>query len=319
MINQRHWNGLNKKTSTFGFGCWQIAGAHTINNKPHGWGTVDEGEALEILCCAIDNGITFFDTAQGYNFGKSEQLLGEAIRQTGKEVVVCTKIPLLDTEISRMKIENHFYERLEKSLENLKSSHIDILLIHNPPDETNWKAFDLDVLERLKQEGTIGTYGVSAKGIKGAINAIENKVGTTLEWVFNLFERRPIKELFPLVEANKMNFIARSPFSRGLLSSKFFDQDPSFNSDDFRITLSKEWVNWVVSELRTLKSKGIDSKEIMSVALNFIGNHQQVNAFIPGIRSIHQLNAYLKLKNSFNKEFDYNLLDGTPEFYPKWK
>ena len=303
MTHQRYWHGLNTKTNPFGFGCWQIAGVHTVNNKPHGWGTVNESDALDILCCAMENEITFFDTAQGYNFGKSEHLLGEAIRQTGKKVVVCTKIPLSDSEIVQMEIGNDFLQRLEKSLENLKSNRIDILLIHNPPDEIDWKLFNIDILNKLEKEGTIGTYGVSATGLNGAKNAIENKVGTTLEWVFNLFERRPISELFPLIESNKMNFIARSPFSRGLLNSKYYDQNPNFKSDDYRSTLPKEWVSWIVRELRSLKSIGIESKNIPSVALNFIRSYQQVNAVIPGIRSMEQLNDYLKIRNFMKEEF----------------
>ena len=315
---KRSWYGIDKTTSPFGFGCWQIAGAHSINNKPNGYGVIEHDQALEILCRAIENGIDFFDTAQGYNFGKSEQLLGEAITRIGREVVVCTKTPLTEDEIRDQGIGEALVSRVEKSLTNLKTSQIDILLLHNPPDDIDWTTFDYEVLDSLVKNGTIGTYGVSSKSITGAKNVVQQKMGTTVEWVFNLLERRPINDLFPLLEENNMNFIARSPLSRGLLNSKYLEQNPSFNSDDFRSTLPQVWIDWVVDELKSLSRRGIPADQVTAYAMHFFLNYRQVNAFVVGISSMEHLDAYLQIRDGSSESFDYELLNGVPECYPKW-
>lgn len=317
-MRNRSWYGIDKKTNPYGFGCWQIAGEHYHHNMPHGWGKISEVDAIEILCKAIENGIDFFDTAQGYNNGKSEKILGKAIIETKRNVVVCTKTPFTNEEISNNKIGIEFLKRVEKSLNNLKLSNIDILLIHNPPDNIKWKDFNYEILDNLVEQKIISTYGVSAKGLRGAKNVVESKVGTVLEWVFNILERRPIKELFPVMEQKKMNFIARSTLSRGLINPKYIKENPIFNNDDFRSTLSKDWIDWTINSLRTYHKNGIEESEIIRSAIEFCLHQVEVNSVVLGIKSKKQLEEYLKICNSNKKSFDLQLLKNLPEYYPKW-
>ena len=318
MTKRRSWHGLHKQSSPFGFGCWQISGAHDIDGKPHGWGNVDEGEAVEIIQFAMENGITFFDTAQGYNFGKSERILGRAIRDLHQEVVVCTKIPLSLSEISRSQITNEFIRKVEQSLDNLMCSTIDILLLHNPPDDIDWSTFDFHRIEELVESGTIGTFGVSAKGLDGAINAAKHRIGSTIEWAFNLFERRPVEHIFPLIRKNKMNFIARSPLSRGLINTRYVIDNPNFDENDFRSTLPNAWQNWVITQLRSLESRGIDADHIVEYAFNFIRSYSEVTALIPGIKTMNQLKSYISIKNRDARSFNYLKLKDLPKYYPEW-
>jgi aryl-alcohol dehydrogenase-like predicted oxidoreductase len=319
-MKERLWFGINKKTNPVGFGCWQISGVYTRDNKPNGWGAIDEKEALNILIYAIENGIDFFDTAQGYNNGNSERLLGKAIQHTGKDVVICTKIPLTDEEIANKRIGKNFCERVELSLKNLQDAPVDILLIHNPPDETDWKNFDYRILDALVEKGDIGTYGVSSRSLAGANKAIENNFGTTLEWVFNIFERRPAKVLFPLLEEKKMNFIARSPLSRGLISPKYINDSPVFNADDFRSTLPKEWIEWVVATLRAYQHKRVPVNDITRNAILYCVQHHAVNACIVGIKTKKQIEDLVNISQSIDRQdhFNFDLLNGIPDFFPKW-
>lgn len=317
-MKRRFWTGLNKESNVFGFGCWQIAGNHRQNGIPNGWGNIEKSQAIDLLCHAMENGINFYDTAQGYNFGQSESLLGAAIKQTKKDVIVCTKVALNEKEISQQKIGEDFKTRVYQSLENLNASSIDILLIHNPPDDLIWKEFDYNILDELIESKIIGTYGVSSKGISGAINAIENNVGTTLEWVFNIFERRPITHLFPFINANKLNFIARSPLSRGLINPMYVNTDPTFDSNDFRSTLQNEWISWVITSLRTYHNNGISEADLIKNALLFCSYFNEVNATIVGIKTKKQLEHYLNISKSDESIFDFDKLSNIPEFYPKW-
>lgn len=317
-MTKRFWYGINKETNPFGFGCWQIAGKHTYNNRPHGWGNISEAEAIELLCLAMESGIEFFDTAQGYNYGKSEQLLGKAIKITGKDIVLCTKIPLEEEEITTKKIGSEFENRVQLSLSNLGLNYIDILLIHNPPDDIDWKNFNYEILDHLVEKKIIGTYGVSSKGLQGAKNAIQNNVGNTLEWVFNILERRPIQELFPEIEEKKLNFIARSPLSRGLINPRYLKVFPKFDNEDFRINLPAEWMEWTSKSLSAFHLNGCNENEIIKNALFFCLQFKQVNSLILGIKTRQQLDDYLNISQSVHSGFDFNLLHNLPEFYPKW-
>lgn len=319
-MQDRLWHGINKKTKPIGFGCWQIAGIHSDNGKPNGWGEVSEKDAIGILVHAIENGINFFDTAQGYNAGNSERLLGKAMKLTSNDVVVCTKIALNEEEIKNRKIGAHFLEWFELSLSNLQSSHVDILLLHNPPDDIDWNSFDYQVLDLLITKGLIGTYGLSSRSILGAKNAIENNFGTTIEWVFNIFERRPAEALFSQMDEKKYNFIARSPLSRGLINPKYLTTFPAFDANDFRTTLPQEWLEWILSELRKFHKNDIPESEIIKNAILYCLHFQTVKSCIVGIKSKKQLDELLHIKDSLTNQenFNFDLLKGIPSFYPKW-
>lgn len=319
-MEERFWHGINKKTHPIGFGCWQIAGVHSENGKPNGWGKVLEKDALDILVRAMEMGFNFFDTAQGYNSGRSECLLGKAQKIVGSENVICTKIALTDEEVVKNKIGAAFLQRLELSLANLQTSHIDILLLHNPPDQMDWSNFDSQLLDSLVSKGTIGTYGISSRSISGAKNAIASNFGTTIEWVFNIFEQRPVDELFPLMSEKNLNFIARSPLSRGLISPKYLKEEPLFASDDFRSTLPADWIKWLVHELRKLHQKGVPENEIIQNAISYCIQFDAVKSSVVGIKSKKQLDELIQIKASIStaRKYDFDLLSDAPIFFPKW-
>lgn len=319
-MNKRYWYDLNRETNPIGFGCWQIAGAHSIGGKPNGWGKVDEKEALNLLETAINSGIDFFDTAQGYNNGKSEELLGKAIKKTNADVVVCTKIVLTEDEVKRQYLGSDFTKRVDESLKRLKKERLDILLIHNPPDNINWKEFSNATLEDLKKEGKIGTFGVSTRGLSAAQNVVEAKFGSVLEWVFNIFERRPVNDLFPLLEKNKFNFVARSPLSRGLINSKYLSAYPEFDEDDFRSTLPQDWIGWTVESLNRIHLNGIDKNSIVKYAIMYCLQFKEVTSAIIGVRNNKQLENILAINNLVENGgyLGDNFLDGISPCFPKW-
>ena len=319
-MQARYWHGLKKSTNPIGFGCWQIAGNHSIDGTPHGWGTVNENEAVNLLLDAINSGIDFFDTAQSYNNGKSEELLGTVIKQTKKEIVVCTKIALTEDEIKNKKLANDFFQRVEASLKRLNLNRIDILLIHNPPDDLEWKKFDYGKLNELQTQGKIGTFGVSSKSLNGAIKVVEANFGTVVEWVFNVFERRPTQELFPLIEKNKFNFIARSPLSRGLINPKYINQQVKFNSDDFRSTLQQDWINWTISSVKKFHHNGIAVDDLIKQSITYCIQHKTVTSVIIGIKTQKQLEDVLKINNSINDNafLEEKFLNDIEKCFPKW-
>ncbi|AWV96914.1 aldo/keto reductase [Arcticibacterium luteifluviistationis] len=321
MLKKRLWHDLNRETNPIGFGCWQIAGNHTANGKPNGWGDIDERKAVALLTRAMSSGIDFYDTAQGYNNGNSEMLLGKAMANAKKRPLICSKIALTSDEITNCNLNDDFVLKVEKSLKRLQTEQIDILLLHNPPDSIDWTSFAQSILIALKEQGKIGTFGVSSISINGAKNAAKANFGSTIEWVFNVFERRPVTELFPLLREKKMNFIARSPLSRGLINPKYITSEPKFDENDFRSTLPGDWVKWGISQLRKMNSNGVESKDIISFSLNYYSLFREVTSTIVGIKTMEQLDAISEIMNdsASQKYLEESVLANIPECYPKWK
>jgi aryl-alcohol dehydrogenase-like predicted oxidoreductase len=306
-----------------GFGCWQISGNHkSAQGNPNGWGHISKTEATKLIHTALDNGIQFFDTAFGYGHGRSETLLGQAIAsaQTNTDPVVCTKIPIDNHKHSSNTLSERFTENVESSLKRLKRDRIDVLLIHNPPDTIDWNRFDKSLINQLQESGKVRTFGISAKSFAGLRNAVESKFGTCVQWSFNMFERRPM-EVFPKITENNMNFIARSPLSRGLLSSKYVNEDFRFESSDFRSTLSSNWIDWVCSNIERLELSEMEKENLSKIAIQFCTKFPEVSVVIPGMKQLYYLQEYLAIQNSqfLSSSLMSRIHSSTKSCYPQWR
>jgi aryl-alcohol dehydrogenase-like predicted oxidoreductase len=302
-----------------GFGCWQIAGQYATDGKPLGWGPITREQATRLVHQALETGVQFFDTAAGYGGGHGEEVLGQAIRSSPyrDKAVICTKVPVLPDELQAMALGPSFRNRIEASLARLHVDRIDVFLLHGPPDELDWRSFDTSMLDSLVREGTIGTYGISARSLAGVLNALNDGFGTCVEWVFNLLERRPAVQLFPQTIAKGVNFIARSPLSKGLLSEKYRTVDPAFPPDEFRATLPPDWVRWSVETMRRFPDPDGD---IAQAAVRYCLSHEGMSVVIPGIRTGEQLERMLAAyrRGGFTPAQVASLVHATPSHYPGW-
>ena len=149
---------------------------------------------------------------------------------------------------------------------------------------------------------------------------VEANFGTVVEWVFNVFERRPMQELFPLIEKNKFNFIARSPLSRGLINPKYINQQVKFNSDDFRSTLQQDWIDWTISSLKKIHHNGIAVDDLIKQSITYCIQHKTVTSAIIGIKTQKQLEDVLKINNSINDNafLEEKFLNDIEKCFPKW-
>ncbi len=125
-MKHRPFGNTGMQVSEIGLGAWQLANPD--------WGTNDENEALRIVQASLEAGCNFFDTAPGYNHGKSEEFLGQVLKPVRKEIIICSKFghsPEWVTDFSTKAIR----PSLEGSLKRLQTDYVDILLMHNPPRE----------------------------------------------------------------------------------------------------------------------------------------------------------------------------------------
>lgn len=278
--------GLN--VSAISFGCWAIGGT---------WGKVSDKESLEALHTALDNGVNFFDTADVYGDGHSEQILGKLRKERKEPFTIATKAgrrlsPHTTEGYNNRKNITSFVER---SLKNLDVDAIDLLQLHCPPTPVYYKPEVFDILDGLAAEGKIRHYGVSVEKIEEALKAIEYPNVKTVQIIFNMFRLRPSELFFEQAKKKDVGILARVPLASGLLTGKFtkasrfekddhrnfnrngeeFDKGETFSGVDYQLSLQ------AVDELRSVCPKGISLSQF---ALRWILMFDAVTCAIPGAK-----------------------------------
>jgi len=198
--------------SVVAFGCWGIVGGFN-------WGPQEESDSLEALRAAFDAGVNFFDTAEAYGNGKSEQLLAKALLDARDEIVIASKVS-----------PNHFapdelVKACERSLRNLRTDRIDLYQLHWPSRDIPL-AETLGVLEKLREQGKIRFYGVSNFG-PGTLGECERAPQTisSNQLAYNLLFRAIEYEILPMCVREGISVLCYSPILQGLLTGKFAAAD----------------------------------------------------------------------------------------------
>ena len=306
-----------------GMGCWQLCGISFLNGRANGYGALDEEVALATVQTALEGGIRFFDTAAGYGDGRSEELLGKGLGARRSEVVICTKFAAEQNDEDGSSLgflPTHTDRAIDASLERLGTDHIDILLLHGPPDDMNWDMFDTSTLEQAQADGRIGAYGVSVRSFKGARNAVEAGFGSHIEVVMNALDRRA-GELQARMDAQGQQLIARVPLASGLLTDRTLVDIPTFPPDDIRSTFPPEQMDWMVGAVRALDFLSAEPGGLATSALRYILFHPAVDRVIPGMRSPDQVHRNLRALDLGPLAADLveRIETANPEVFYRWR
>jgi aryl-alcohol dehydrogenase-like predicted oxidoreductase len=275
-----------------GFGAWGIGGSE--------WIGADDDESLLALRRAVELGVSFIDTANAYGDGRSERLVGEVVRQTGRHVHVATKVPPMNdaypasasNHVSEVFPARWIVERTEASLENLGVETIDLQQLHVWTDEWARQGDWLEAIERLKDEGKIRFFGVSLNVHQpwNGIRLVESGQVDAVQVIYNVFDQSPEDELFAAVEKANVGLIARVPLDEGALAG-VVRPDTAFPPEDFRNAYfagGRKDVVWRrVQEIAA--DLGAPVEDIASFALRFCVTHPAVSTAIPGMRSAHNV------------------------------
>jgi aryl-alcohol dehydrogenase-like predicted oxidoreductase len=225
-MQYRRMGESDLEVSVIGFGCWEIGGRY---------GSFDEQEVIAAVDRAIELGVTLFDTALGYGAGKSEELLGRALGERRKDVIVVTKGSLPTRPGQKEKRDARYasiMQDIEDSLRALKMDYVDLYLQHWPDPETPI-AESMRALEDIRKAGKARYVGVSnfhphmlVEGKKLA-PIVTNQVG------YNLFDRRWEYQMFPTAREFGIGIMAYGPMAHGLLTGAF-TRDTAFDENDWR-------------------------------------------------------------------------------------
>ncbi len=224
-MEQRRFGRTGRSVSVIGLGTWQL-GAD--------WGNVTEDQALAVLHAAVEEGVTFFDTADVYGDGRSEQIIGRFLAgNPGHGVTVATKMGRRVAQVPENYILDNFRAWTDRSRRNLGVDILDLVQLHCPPTAVYHDDRVFDALDTLVSQQRIAAYGVSVETCDQALAAIKRPSVQSVQIILNAFRRRPLDEVLPAAENAGVAIIARVPLASGLLSGRY-TKDTVFSADDHR-------------------------------------------------------------------------------------
>lgn len=201
----------------------------------HGWGEVSENKLINAVHTAIEKGVNFFDTADTYGLGKSEETLGKAIKGNRDKVVIATKFGVR-VENGKTSYDNSpgwIDKAVEESLKRLDTDYIDLYQIHYRDDNTNINVV-IDKLEQLKKKGLIRYYGLSNIH-KEDIHELGSHIGKFVSFQdeYSLATRKNEDDMLVLSKELELTPLTWGSLGQGILSGKY-DINVKFESNDRR-------------------------------------------------------------------------------------
>lgn len=278
--------------SEIGYGGWGL-GADM-------WRGVDDGQTREALRAAVDQGITFFDTALAYGTGHSERVIGEVLRDDIRagRVRVATKVPPLNSEwpgranrpLAAVFPVRHIVTSTETSLKNLGVEALSLQQLHVWHDawldDPEWAACS-DRMARLKKEGKVLHWGISINdhAPETALRVLQDPLFETAQVIYNIYDRSPEAALFGLARTKPLGIIVRVPFDEGALTGQIRsttvfppgDWRAEYFSGDRRAEAERR-----SKALAALLGEEVET--LPELALRFCLSSPAVSTVIPGMR-----------------------------------
>ncbi len=284
--------------SVIGLGTWQL-GAD--------WGEVSEADARAVLEASAEAGVTFYDTADVYGDGRSEQIVGRFVADHADAgFTVATKMGRREEQVPANYVESNFRAWLDRSRRNLGVDTIDLVQLHCPPSEVIDDDATYDVLDQLVSEGIIAAYGVSVETADQALSAIARPHVASVQIILNAFRMKPLDSVLPAAAAAGVGIIARVPLASGLLTGKYA-LDTTFAEDDHR-NYNRDGSAFDVGETFSgvdyatgveaarefsalVAESGLSDVTPAQVALAWVVQQPGVTTVIPGARNVSQASA----------------------------
>ncbi|TKK86243.1 aldo/keto reductase [Herbidospora galbida] len=282
-MEHRTLGRTGRDVSVVGLGTWQL-GAD--------WGDVSEDTAFAVLETAVETGVDFFDTADVYGDGRSEQFIGRFIKDH-PDILVATKMGRRVEQTPENYNLGNFRAWNDRSRQNLGVDTLDLVQLHCPPTPVYSNDEVFDALDTMVAEGRMKNYAVSVETREEALKAIARPGVASVQIILNMLRLGPLAEVLPAAREAGVGIIARVPLASGLLSGRYdtgttfpendhrnynrhgaaFDVGETFSGVDFETGLE------AVRRLAPLVPEGATMAQF---ALRWIIDQPGVSAIIPG-------------------------------------
>ncbi|WP_042458079.1 aldo/keto reductase [Neobacillus dielmonensis] len=257
--------------SELGLGCMSIG--------------IDEKAAIQIIETALEEGINYFDTADLYDMGENEKLVGKALKKVRDQVIIATKVG------NRWKPDKtgwtwdpskaYIKEAVKDSLKRLGTDYIDLYQLHggtiqDPIDET------IAAFEELQAEGLIRYYGISSIRPNVIREYVKKSNLVSVMMQYSMLDRRPEEEVLPLLKEHGISVVTRGPVAKGLLSDKLLEKASTSGYLDYSLQELQEI-------LPLLKQKLAATRPFAEVALQYNLANPAVASVVTGASSPEQV------------------------------
>ena len=319
-MEQRILGRTGRPVSVVGLGTWQL-GAD--------WGDVSESDARAVLEASAEAGVTFFDTADVYGDGRSEQIVGRFVAaHADAGFTVATKMGRRQDQLPENYSPENFRSWIDRSRTNLGVDRLDLVQLHCPPSAVIEDDATYDALDALVESGAIAAYGVSVETVDQALAAIERPHLATVQIILNALRLKPLEAVLPAAHAAGVGIIARVPLASGLLSGKY-DESTTFAEDDHR-NYNRDGSAFDVGETfsgvpydvglqaagdftRLVKSSAPGSLTPAQAAIAWVWQQEGVSSVIPGARNEQQARSNAAAGEAANLGTAF--MDGVREIY----
>lgn len=257
--------------SKIGFGCMSLK--------------TGQNDTEKILRKAYDAGINYFDTADVYDNGKNEELIGKTFKDNRSNIIIATKVGNkiksngsgFDWDASKQ----HILHSVDESLKRLQTDYIDLYQLHggtmdDPMDET------IEAFERLKESGKIRYYGISSIRPNVIRAYLEKSSIVSVMMQYSLLDRRPEEACFKLLHKSNIAIIARGSLAQGLLIDKTPKPYTGYNEKD------------VKHMAQVVHEKSGKVRTATQTALQFVLQQEEINIAVVGMRTMQQAEDVLQ-------------------------
>ena len=279
-MKYRPLGNTGMQVSEIGFGADAISGQGI-------YGVTDEADGIAAVQRAYELGVTFYDTAESYCEGRSEEVVGKVLGNK-PDVVICTKVSARgEGLVERMR------SAAEGSLRRLQRDAIDVYLLHNPSTAQIADPAVQEALKALQADGLVRTYGVScvtALTLEQGEETLRQGGYTSMQVPLNIFQRQIVDELLPRSEEAGVGIAARVPLASGLLSGKYTSAT-RFAENDARGngTVPREQVERELEKVPALVALADEQGvSLVQAALAWVLTHSGVSTTIPGAKNTAQ-------------------------------
>lgn len=275
-----------------GFGCMSL--------DPKG------SENIKLLRAALDKGITFFDTADLYDKGLNEEIVGKALSPVRNSVKIATKVGNewneSGTDWQWNPTKDYILNAVDKSLKRLQTDYIDIYQLHggtldDPIDET------IEAFEILKEQGKILKYGISSIRPNVIREWIRRSNMSSVMMQYSLLDRRPEEEYLDMLNKSDISVITRGTLAKGMLIDK----------------PAKEYLGYSEQEVKLMQKAVSKTDNPLSTSIQYVNQHPAVESAIIGIRTLEQLDKVIESQSVTIPSETLNELAGVlePNVYEK--
>ncbi|RJS59611.1 aldo/keto reductase [Bacillus sp. PK3_68] len=248
----------------------------------------DKQAAQTIIETALEEGINYFDTADLYDFGLNETIVGAALKPVRERVIIATKVGNRWEEgkegWSWNPSKTYIKEAVKHSLTRLQTDYIDLYQLHggtmDDPIEEIIEAF-----EDLKKEGLVRAYGISSIRPNVIREFATRSSIDSVMMQYSPLDRRPEEQVLPLLQEHNISIVARGPLAKGLLSTSWREKIGKFQERGFLDYSSAE----LTDLLNELEHKLSDARTLNALSLRYLLQHEGVAAVVAGASSVSQL------------------------------